>query len=264
MVGITHFYKAYKIFSIYSFLLFFSCSQRNLTYLSDLQAQAVYTENITNSIEPIMQPNDLLEIDINSLSPESNALFSKGVLQTGGNGNNLVASNRVSAGYLVDKNGFVAFPVIGKVKLAGLTKEEATIKLTELLGKYVRQPIVNIKYLNFKVTVIGEVKNPSSFAIPAEKVNILEAIGLAGDMTDYGKRESVLILREQDGKRLITRVNMNNKEVLNSPYFYLKQNDIVYVEPDKSKLVRVNLGRQNLQYWLAIGSVVTLILTRFL
>jgi polysaccharide export outer membrane protein len=248
-------------------LLFVSCSQRNLTYLSDLPSQATNTEDILNNIEPKIQPNDLLDINITSLSAESNVLFNRGVIQTGSGDNNAISTTK-NDGYLVDKNGFVTFPVLGKVQMAGLTKEEATKNLVSGLSKYAREPIVNIRFLNFKITVIGEVNNPSTFNVPSEKINILEAVGLAGDMTAYGKRENVLILREQDGKRITTRVNLNSKLVLNSPYFYLRQNDIIYVEPDKVKAVQVSPTRSNIQYGLSIGlaflSVLSILLSQVL
>jgi polysaccharide biosynthesis/export protein len=255
-------------FSLFSLLLLLvSCSQRNLTYLSDLQGQATNTEVIINNIEPKIQPNDLLDISITSLSAESNVLFNKGVIQTGSGAGSSVSATK-SDGYLVDKNGFVTFPVLGKVQMAGLTKEEATKNLITGLSKYAREPIVNLKFLNFKITVIGEVNNPSSFNVPSEKINILEALGLAGDMTAYGRRENVLILREQDGQRTTTRVNLNTKEVLNSPYFYLRQNDIIYVEPDRVKAVQVSPARSNVQYGLSIGlallSVLSLLITQVL
>ncbi|GAA4439481.1 polysaccharide biosynthesis/export family protein [Pontibacter saemangeumensis] len=250
---------------LFCIIIFASCSQRNLTYLSDLQEQKTNTEDITNNIEPRIQPNDLLDITVTSLSAESNILFNRGVIQTGGGTNSGLASTK-SEGYLVDNKGYVTYPILGKIYLAGLTKEEATEKLSSVIGKYAKDPIVIIKFQNFKITVIGEVNNPSTFSVPSEKINILEALGLAGDMTPYGKRENVLIIREQEGQRITTRVNLNSKEVLSSPYFYLQQNDIIYVEPDKVKAVQVSPGRSNVQYGLSIGlalvSVVTLLVTQ--
>ncbi|MFD3002763.1 polysaccharide biosynthesis/export family protein [Pontibacter toksunensis] len=240
-----------KLFYIIILLLSFSCSQRNLTYLSDLQEQTTNIEDITNDIEARIQTNDLLDISINSLSAESNILFNRGVIQTSSSNGGLTSTKNEA--YLVDKKGYVTFPVLGKVRLAGLTKEEAIDTLTTVFSKYARNPIVTINFTNFKVTVIGEVSRPSTFNVPSEKINVLEALGLAGDMTPYGKRENVLIIREQEGKRITTRVNLNSKEVLNSPYFYLKQNDIIYVEPDKVKAVQVSEGRSNVQYGISIG-----------
>ncbi|WP_299823015.1 polysaccharide biosynthesis/export family protein [uncultured Pontibacter sp.] len=252
-------------------LLASSCAHRNLTYLSDLEDEATHTESITNEVDPKIQSNDLLEITITSLSPESNILFNRGIINTGGAaaaGGNNGGTTAMSEGYLVDKDGYITFPVLGRIKLAGLTKREATEALTAMLSSYARDPIVYLKFQNFKVTVIGEVKRPASFTVPSEKINIFEALGLAGDMTEYGKRENVLLMREQNGQRITTRVNLNSKDVLNSPYFYLQQNDIIYVEPDVVKAVQVSGGRRNFQFGVAIMSAVfsvtTFLLTRIL
>ncbi|PTX21460.1 polysaccharide export outer membrane protein [Pontibacter mucosus] len=247
-------------------LFLVGCSPRNLTYLSDLKEQETKEEEIINNVEPTIQANDILDITITSLSAESNVMFNSGIIQVGGGSGNNPGASVKPVGYQVDKNGYVLIPVLGKVHLAGLTKEEAKERLTSVLSKYARDPIVDMRYMNFKITVIGEVNNPSTFTVPHERINVLEALGLAGDMTPYGKRENVLILREQDGKRITSRVNLNNKEVLNSPYFYLQQNDIVYVEPDKVKAVQVSPGRANFQFGLSVGlallSVVTILVTQ--
>ncbi|WP_439882576.1 polysaccharide biosynthesis/export family protein [Pontibacter sp. MBLB2868] len=256
--------KYYYIFFLLLWVLG-SCSPRNLTYLSNLEEDGATSETITNDVDPKIQPNDLLNITITSLSAESNVLFNKGVIQTSSSSGGAEASLK-STGYLVDKNGDIVLPVLGKVNLAGLTKEQAANKLTLELGRYARDPIINISYLNFKVTVIGEVNNPSTFTVPSERINVFEALGLAGDMTPYGKRDNVLLIREQGGERMTMRINLNDKNVLHSPYFYLQQNDIVYVEPDKVKAVQVSPGRSNVQYGLSIGlallSVVTLLITQ--
>lgn len=219
---------------------------------------------ITNDFDLTIQPNDLLDVRVTSLSAESNILFNKGVIQTSSSDG--AGANTKSTGYLVDRSGNIVLPVLGKVNLAGLTKEQAEKKLALELGKYARDPIININYLNFKVTVIGEVNSPSTFTVPSERINVFEALGLAGDMTPYGKRDNVLLIREQDGERITTRINLNDKNVLHSPYFYLQQNDIVYVEPDRVKAVQVSPGRSNVQYGLSIGlalvSVVTLLMTQ--
>jgi polysaccharide export outer membrane protein len=170
-------------------------------------------------------------------------------------GNTGSIAERVNEGYLVDKNGFINFPVIGKIALSGLTKEEAQDKMTDLIKVHVKNPIVNVRFQNFKVTVIGEVNQPASFNVATEKINVLEALGLAGDMTAYGRRENVLIIREKDGMRTTTRINLNSKEVLTSPFFYLQQNDVVYVEPDnKAKVADTAAGNRFLGLWAALIS----------
>lgn len=245
-------------------LILASCAPRNLTYLSDLERDKTVSEPIINDIDPKIQPNDILNITITSLSAESNVLFNKGVIQTGSSGG--TETSLMTTGYLVDKNGDIILPVLGKIKVAGLSKDQASKKLIFELGKYARDPIISINFLNFKVTVIGEVNKPSTFTVPSERINIFEALGLAGDMTAYGKRDNVLIIREQDGERTTTRINLNKKDILQSPYFYLQQNDIIYVEPDRVKAVQVSPSRSNVQYGLSIGlalvSVVALLVTQ--
>ncbi|WP_233507712.1 polysaccharide biosynthesis/export family protein [Adhaeribacter pallidiroseus] len=243
--------------------MFVSCkSSQDLVYLSNLK-ESEYSINIQNKVKPRIQPDDLLAITVSTLSPESNALFNSGVLQGAGKG--VIASGEKNEGYLVDDNGFINFPVVGKIQLAGFTKEEATEKLTTEINKFVRKPIVNVRFLDFKISVIGEVNRPATYTVPTEKINLLQAIALAGDLTAYGKRENIALIREKEGVRSVVRVNLNNKDILNSPNFYLQQNDVVYVEPGKSKAVQTSLSRNNLQFGLSIGlsliSVLTVLLT---
>lgn len=212
------------------FILFISScgAKRNLVYFSDL-GKRVDTTMSVNNIEPKIQPNDVLSITINTLSSESNSLFTLNSSYT----NKMGYTER--EGYRVSKEGTVRLPVVGDIDVKGQTIDQAQQTIARRLNSYVKDPLVNIQFLNFRVTVIGEVNHPSTFTVNNEKINLLEALGMAGDMTVYGKRENVLIIRESEGRRLMTRVNLNEKNVLNSPYFYLKQNDIVYVEPDKEK-----------------------------
>jgi polysaccharide biosynthesis/export protein len=251
------------LFYLLSALILVSCGPtRKLAYFSDLQEQGVYKENIRNNVEPKIQADDLLSINITSLNPEANALFNSGVVSSEGNAKDQGTVGG-STGYLVDRDGFVDLPVLNKVKLGGLTKEEAKAKLVASLNEYLKEPRVNIRFLNYKITVIGEVNRPSTFTIPTEKINILEALGMAGDMTAYGKRENVLIIRETEGIRTITRLNLNEKDVLNSPFFYLKQNDVVYVEPDKARNLQASTTSYYLPIVVASVSVLTLVLSRF-
>ncbi|AKD03973.1 sugar transporter [Pontibacter korlensis] len=249
--------------AIFSLIMLGACSQRNLVYLSDLKEQNNSLDSLIDRKDPVIQVDDRLGITVNSLSPEHNAVFSNGLVQTGGQTINATAST-MSEGYVVDKNGAVNFLVLGKIQLAGLTKEEATNKLTGILKDYIKEPVVSIRYLNFKVTVLGEVNNPSTFAVPTEKVNIMEALGYAGDMTIFGKRENVLVIREVDGVRSVGRMNLNSKDIFDSPYYYLQQNDIVYVEPVKAKAAQSNMTRTNVSFILSVVSVLALVGSRIL
>jgi polysaccharide export outer membrane protein len=238
----------------------FSCSgSRDLTYFSDFSDnEVVHTENIPLVVEePVIQPSDILSIKVNSLNPEANAPFNRNPSTTT-EGNS--SSGGVEAGYLVDSSGNIDFPVLGSIKVGGLTKSEVKEKLTALLSKYLGDPLITVRYLNYRITVIGEVNNPSTFVIPSERVSIIEAIGMAGDLTAYGKRDNVLLIKEAEGVRRAVRLNLNQKEVLNSPYFYLGPNDVLYVEPVASKKEQASSARNNISLILSIISVGSLIL----
>jgi len=212
-----------------SIIVLSSCApRRDLVYFSNL-ANTISVKDLQGQELRIRQ-NDIVNVSMNSLSPESDNLFS--------NNKNVSADGSAKReGYRVNKSGIIHMPLIGDFKIEGMTIEEADAAIASALTKHVKSPVIDVQIINFKVTVIGEVNKPSSFLIPDEKVNVLEALGLAGDMTVYGKRERVLVIRSEGSGKTINKLNLNNKEVLNSPYFYLKQNDIVYVEPDRSKAV---------------------------
>jgi polysaccharide biosynthesis/export protein len=264
-------YNSYKkimkrnlLFALLVILFTTSCSKRNLVYFSDLPESEEYKITVKNEVETKIQVDDLLGITVNSLNPESDVLFNSGVLPTVGANGGGAGSSKTIEGYLIDKNGMINFPVIGKIKLVGLSKAEAVEKMTAELKLHVKNPIVNIRFLNFKITVVGEVNHPASFVIPTEKINIIEALGLAGDMTVFGKRENVLIIREKEGVRTTTRINLNNKALLASQYFYLQQNDIVYVEPVKSKANQASLAPYRVSLVLSVVSILSIFIVRFL
>lgn len=236
-----------------------SCSrQRNLVYFSDLKGTGENTSQVLDAGEPTILKNDVLGITVNSTSPESNLLFASAP------SNPTINGVYEREGYRINREGSIKFPVLGQVKLEGLTLVQAQALMEADLGKYVNDAIVNIKFMNFRVTVIGEVNHPSTFTVTNEKINLLEALGLAGDMTAYGKRENVLLIRELDGVRKMVRVNLNSKEVLKSPYFYLKQNDVIYVEPDKAKSVEVSNNNRLMPLVVAAISAVAVLATTFL
>ncbi|WP_317044481.1 polysaccharide biosynthesis/export family protein [Hymenobacter crusticola] len=233
-----------------------------MIYLSDLKNVREYDEEIKNKVDTKIYPDDLLSITVSSLNPEANILFNNGTIQSGTT-NSLAASSKANEGYLVDKNGSINFPVLGKVKLGGLTKEQAIEKMTSEIKNHVKNPIVNIRFINFRITVIGEVTHPSTFTIPNERINIIEALGLAGDMTAYGKRENMLIIREKEGVRSVVKVDLTNKDILNSPYFYLQQNDILYVEPARIKQLQSSSSTFYVPLISAAVSILSLVIIIF-
>ncbi|MBP6812950.1 MAG: polysaccharide biosynthesis/export family protein, partial [Saprospiraceae bacterium] len=178
-----------------------------------------------------IQPDDLLEIGVYAEDPVAVAPFTlEGVGARTKEENNVTGNN-----YLVDQQGDVSFPNLGKIHLAGLSIEQARDSFKLKIGRYIKEPIVNVRWLNFKFTVLGEVARPATYTLPERSVTVLEAVGFAGDLTNYGNRENILIIREQDGTREFGRINLRDRAVFSSPYFYLKQNDVIYVEPLKQK-----------------------------
>ncbi|MEJ5961960.1 polysaccharide biosynthesis/export family protein [Pedobacter immunditicola] len=239
-------------------ILLSGCAKRNLVYFSDLTSKNEITTKIMNDGVPKIIENDILSITVNSTSPESNVLFASTTNNIGANG------LYEREGYRVNSDGKIKFPVLGEIKVEGLNIVQAQSLIESELSKYVNNSVVNVKFLNFRVTVIGEVNTPSTFVVPNEKINLLEALGLAGDMTPYGKRENVLIIREVDGKRTMARVNLNKQNVLNSPYFYLKQNDVIYIEPDKTKSIEYSNSSNTMPLVVAAISAVAVLATALL
>ncbi|MCS4163828.1 MULTISPECIES: polysaccharide biosynthesis/export family protein [Sphingobacterium] len=249
--------KTKHLLIIIYILTFSSCAQkRELAYFSNLAPQTAEKTIQDESIK--IQQNDLLRININSLNPESNTLFTVNRQNAAG------ATYEGPAGYRVAKDGTITLPVIGNIKVEGLTITQTQDALIEKLAKYVKEPMVEVQLLNFKITVIGEVNKPSSFIIPGDHINLLEALGMAGDMTVYGKRENVLVIREQNGKRIMKRLNLNKEDVLNDRFFNLMQNDIVYVEPDKSKAIEYSPSTRIMPIVIASISAVAVLISSIL
>ena len=205
-------------------------------------------------------PKDLLTITVSATDPEAVKPFNLTVpsLTTGTS----TYSQPSLQAYLVDNNGQINFPVIGLITLSGLTKSEAEQKVTGLLSKYLKeQPVVTVKFVNYKISVIGEVARPNTFTIVNEKVNIFEALAMAGDMTIWGKRENVKIIREDvNGNKRVIVLNLNDPSVIYSPFYYLQQNDVVYVEPNETKAKNSEIGSAT-SLWLSGTSILISIAT---
>ena len=241
--------------------LFLSCSKRNLGYFSNYGQEKVITEEFSSTAKmPIIQPGDLLEITVTDTNPIAAAPFNR---ISGGNGGAQASSSNSLGGYLVDENGIIDFPVIGRVKIGGVTKAEAKLNLTNLLTNYLGNPIVSIRYLNYRITVLGEVNKPNTFTVPSERINLIEALGMAGDLTVYGKRENIMIINESKGVRTVAHLDLNDKAILDSPYFYLQPNDIVYVEPVLARKDQASLTRSNISLVLGVLSLASLVYLNF-
>lgn len=212
-----------------------SCtSKKKMIYFATEPTQA---EAGTKYYNPVFHKDDVLSITVMGLDPESVAPFNMPLAQQVVNSVGGYAQGAPTPpGYLIDGNGEIDFPVVGKIQVAGLTRSEAVDLLKTKLGAYVAKPSVIIRILNYKVTVLGEVRNPGTFTIPNERVTLLEAIGIAGDLQITGQRKNVLVIRENDGKKTQTRIDLTSNDLFNSPVYYLQQNDVVYVEPNRAKM----------------------------
>lgn len=217
-----------------------SCGNpKNVTYFPGVQDGSIQSN--TPFPESIIQKNDILSITVSSLNPEATIPFN--TPNSGGAG---AAGAGAPVGYLVNTEGNIQFPIIGNVKAEGLTKNQLKNNIAKTLidKKLLVDAIVTIRFVNFRVTVLGEVNNPTVVTVPNEKISLLEALGLAGDMTIYAKRTNVMIIRESNDVKIIKRLNLNSDELFTSPYYYLQSNDIVYVEPNKAKVASVSGGMQ--------------------
>ncbi|WP_069658058.1 polysaccharide biosynthesis/export family protein [Arcticibacter eurypsychrophilus] len=215
--------------------------------------------------EPVIQPDDILSITVQTIDPLTTAAINQGPsMPAVGASSALLTGQQVITGFLVDKNGNVAIPMLGVIKLSNLTTYQARELIQQKASAFFKDPTVQIRFANYKITVIGEVAKPATYTLPNEKVTLLDAIGLAGDLTIYGKRENVLLVRDNAGKKEFVRFNLNSSNVFKSPYFYLKQNDVIYVEPGKGKIAANNVGRtQTLAIIGSLLSVLIVALSRF-
>lgn len=204
-----------------------------------------------------IMPNDNLHITVSSINPEAVRIFNSINTEVT---TNLNSESLNIMGYIVDNDGNINFPVLGTVHLGGLTKAEAIDTLKNRISEYVIDPTVNIRFLNYKVTVLGEVARPGTFTVKDERITIPEALGLAGDMTIYGKRDNVLVYRDVDGKQTFHRIDMTSPDVFASEYFHLRQNDVVYVQPNKAKSGS-SAYNQNLSLGISAVSLLVTIIT---
>lgn len=221
-----------------------SCAtNKNIVYFQENTKNDTLIEEmpLSNKYESVIQPDDILAINITSISSitiekDPVKIFTEGgthytlTATQAGVGSNNMGQN---TGYLVDREGFIDFPVLGKIKMSGLSIRQAKDALGERLKNYVKDPVVEVRIINYKVVVLGEVRSPGTVIAPNHTINIIEALAAAGDIPVTGKKSNVLVVRENGAKREFARLNLASKDVFNSPYYYLKQNDIVYVEPSK-------------------------------
>jgi len=248
-----------KILLLLFFAVLTSCSSgAKIRYLQNIDEKL--SEGKTMKYEPTLQPDDLLSIIVSAQNPESTVPFNLPQIQ----GNYEIGNNQNGIKtYLIDNNGEIDFPVIGKVKLGGLVRSEANKKLEVLVSEYVKNPGINLRILNFKISVLGEVSRPGTFTVDSERITLLEALGKAGDLTIYGKRSDLLILRENNGVKKHQKVDITKADFISSPFYYLAQNDVVLVNPNKTKINAAAVGPNTNVILSTISLLVTIAILLF-
>lgn len=252
-----------KIFPFVLTLFLFSCAARkDVVYYQNIDNLA--SSEKVNTYEIKIQPDDLLMIIVSAEDPESAIPFNLTTASVPTIGANMAVGQQSLQTYLVDHSGFIDFPVVGKLAVGGLSRSELMDLLTVKIAQYIKNPIINIRRMNFKISVQGEVMSPGTYNINSDRVTLIEAISMARDLTIYGKRDNILIIREVNGVKSFNRVDITSADFINSPFYYLSQNDVVYVEPNKVKINGAAIGT-NTGVIISITSllitVITLIVT---
>jgi len=238
---------------------------RKSTYFNDAQ-DANVIPNIADTIAPIIQKNDIISVTITSLNAEASAIFN--ITGTTSNTSTVTNSNgtQSGSGYLVNTDGNIQLPILGPIAVAGLSSKQVKDHITNMLleKKLLIDPIVNVHQLNYEITVIGEVGKPAVINVPNEKISLLKALGLAGDITIFGRKDNVLLIREINGKRKVKRIDLMDAKFLTSPYYYLQPNDVVYVEANKNKISNSSTFRTTLPIVLSGLTLVLFALDRII
>ncbi|MEB0261770.1 MULTISPECIES: polysaccharide biosynthesis/export family protein [unclassified Mucilaginibacter] len=261
------YFNFFLILSVISVLT--SCvSRKQIAYFQKGIGQ-MDTIAVAEAYIPKIQPADILAINIGSLNPMASSFFNPySSLPTSPNtdansvtqipGSNTSTQN-VAPGLLVDPAGNIELPLVGSIKVAGLNTSEARDLIKERLKTYLKEPTVNVRFLNYKISVMGEVARPSVYVIPNEKITLPEALSMAGDLTIFANRGNVLIIRDNDGRKEFGTVNLSTRELYTSPYYYLHTNDVVYVEPGKGKIAQSDKVYQILPVLLSALSFISII-----
>lgn len=238
------------------FLLVISCKTKDdVVYFNGIDSK----DNIIgiDSYSPTYHIDDELIIIVSAIDSEAARPFNLMAVSYSEDVRYASVGRERLQSYIIDPEGNIDFPVLGKVKIAGLNREQATDLFVNKLKDYIKEPIVNIRTLNYKITVLGEVARPGTYTATNERITLIEALGMAGDLTIYGERENVLVIQDYDGKKTFTRVNLKSKDLFDSPAYYLSQNDVVYVEPNKTQARASGIGASTGVIFSSLGVIIS-------
>jgi polysaccharide export outer membrane protein len=248
--------KHYRVFTLLLLLLLGACNaQRNVLYLQNIPSgsEVVLPDNYVIRLKPL----DQITVVVNSHTPELAKPFNSsssynslsGALPTTTTGENSLQV------LTIDSRGYITMPILGDIKCAGMTREEleAEIEKQIIAGGYIADPQVNVRFAELTISVLGEVNKPGRYDIDKDVLTVFEALSLAGDMTIYGNRENVAVVREKDGKSIVTKLDLRSEEIFHSPCYYLEQNDVIIVSPNKYKAATAEIN-QNRSFWISLAS----------
>ena len=254
------FFRIKKIIPFLFALVFLSCaSRKEVVYYQNIDGLASQQKSASYEIK--IQPDDLLMIIVSAEDPEIAIPFNLATVSVAAASNlNAATGTATIQSYLVDAKGTIDFPVLGKIKVGGLTRSEVLQLFQDKIGKYIKNPIINFRIMNFKISVQGEVNLPGTYTISSERITLIEALSMAKDLTIYGKRNNILIIRDVDGVKSYNRVDITKANFINSPFYYLNQNDVVYVEPNKSRINASAVG-PNTGVIISISSLLITLVT---
>jgi polysaccharide export outer membrane protein len=249
-----------KTIPLFLILFLFSCAPRkDIVYYQDINGGTAVEKSASYEIK--IQPDDLLMIIVSAEDPEIAMPFNLASIATQSPGKlDASGGQQTMQLYLVDAHGTIDFPIIGKLKISGMTRSEVLQVLQQKIGVFIKNPIINLRVMNFKVSVQGEVNNPGTYPVASDRITLIEALTMAKDLTIYGKRDNILIIREIDGVKSYNRVDITKAEFINSPFYYLAQNDVVYVEPNKTKINGAAIG-PNTGVIISISSLLITLIT---
>ena len=254
-----YFFLLKKTIAFLFLISMFSCaSKKDIVYYQDIDT--LEAQEKTSSYEIKIQPDDLLMIIVSAEDPEIAIPFNLSTSFVTSIDRPDVMGQQSTQLYLVDVNGMIDFPILGKLKISGLTRSEVLKMLQDKIAVFVKNPIINLRIMNFKYSVQGEVTAPGTYSIASERITLIEALSKAGDLTIYGKRNSILIIREIDGIKSYNRVDITTAGFINSPFYYLVQNDVIYIEPNKSKINGAAVG-PNTGVLISVSSLLITLIT---
>ena len=256
---------SFLFFSAFLFILASCGSTRKLVYFQE-GTNRIDSLPLLDPYIPSIQKGDVLSVQVTSLNQQATAYFNPHSSIASSMDNSVSGGSSVTVpkdlGYLVSPEGTIELPLVGKINVLGLTTYQAGEKIKKELSEYLKEPTVNVRNMNFRISVLGEVAKPTMLSIYNEQITLTQALSLAGDITVFGRRDNVMLIREVNGKRTFNRINLGNRDLFASSFYYLRPNDVVYVEPSKAKGTTVDRAFQVLPLILSVASITVFFLLR--